>query len=765
MRFTTSAVVAVLATQATATFWNVNADSYTSPANRDNKCDDKQKGGYDFEDLNPDDDVGEYGGNQFSGFKCKKSPFSKRTFGLGKKSFGGSKCISGTVDSGSGPSFGGYAQGFSVKGMKLSVDFDTDVDAYFDMPGGKTCKQTISCKTGGTDYTNKQCGGATKVRFQLPKKSGKKCGLNVHRIDFDCNPKSKDVPKKTPTGYKSSTADVPSNTKPVGTPTGYTPSQGTPTGYVPSQGTPTNTYASSSPSSPASSTLSTVPIASTTGNAPPSSAPSSAPSSSYSAPPSPPVGQYPSTSVPVPSSSTTANAPSGPSTGVPVPYPSPSTPGSSAPSSAPPASSTTANAPSGPSTGVPVPYPSPSTPGASAPSSAPPASSTTANAPSGPSTGVPVPYPSTTAPGSTAPASSSTANAPSGPSTGVPAPYPSPSQPVGQYPSQPASSSTADAPTGPSSGVPSYAPTSSAPAPSSPAAPPAGCPGIVPSCLNTWMWESGCANNADASCYCKSKDFIEDVMDCIGSWGDDCEEQSKAANYLIGICADYVKDNSALVTAVPKCEASPETPDTPGKTITYKSTVDVTITSCAPTVTDCPAKSTVVTNTVITTSSVVVPSSPAQQYPSNTGSAPAPYPTTANAPSGPAPSVPVTTIPYTSVVTIPQTYSTGAESGSPSAPVYSTIATTLTVPYVSFSTAPVTPGQTPSVGLYQPIPNPNATPTGKATNPVPGVPTGTGLYTTGRSPSATRPVSYTGAADKHAVGYVAAAVAIGAWFF
>ncbi|KAF2226419.1 hypothetical protein BDZ85DRAFT_49871 [Elsinoe ampelina] len=766
MRFTTTAVVAVLTSQATATFWNLDAESYSSPSNRDNQCDDKQKGGYDFEDLNPDSDVGDYGGNKFSGFKCKKSPFTKRTFGLGKKTFGGSKCISGTVDSGSGPSFGGYSKGFSVSGMKLSVDYDTDVEAHFDMPDGKKCKQTISCKTSGTDYTNKQCGGATNVSFQLPKKSGgKKCGLNIHSIGFDCKSKEKDVPKKTPTSYKPSTADVPSTTPVVSSTTAndVTTSSvpvGTPTGYTPSQGTPTNTYVPipSSPSSPASSTLSTVPV--------PSSA---VPSSSYTSPASPPVGQYPSTSLPAPSSST-ANAPSGPSTGVPVPYPSsstpaaPGTPSSYVPSSSAPASSSTANAPSGPSTGVPVPYPSPSTPAASSgpssyvPSSSAPATSTTANAPS-------------TSPA--VPSSTTTANAPSGSSSSVPAPYPSPSKPVGQYPSVPASSSTADAPTGPSSG-PSYAPTSPAPAPSTPATPPAaGCPGIVPSCLNTWMWESGCSNNADASCYCKSKDFIEDVMDCIGSWGDDCTEQKKASDYLIGICADYVKDNSALVTAVPKCDASPEepdTPETPGKTVTYKSTVEVTITSCAATVTNCPASSTIVTNSVITTSSVVVPSSPAQQVPTNTGaptpsgSAPAPYPTTANAPSGPAPSVPVTTIPYTSVVTIPQTYTTGDQSGSPSAPVYSTISTTLTVPYVSFSTAPTGPGQTPSVGLYQPVPNPNATPTGKATTPVPGVPTGTGMYTTGRSPSATRPVSYTGAADKNAVGYVAVAMVFGAYF-
>ncbi|CAD0082375.1 unnamed protein product, partial [Aureobasidium vineae] len=95
--------------------------------------------------------------------------------------------------------------------------------------------------------------------------------------------------------------------------------------------------------------------------------------------------------------------------------------------------------------------------------------------------------------------------------------------------------------------VVSSALTSSAASP----APSADCPGVVPSCLNTYLHNTKCANNADADCYCKDEDFINSVYQCIDAYGGSDENVSQAMSYMVGICAKAIPSNPAIITAVP----------------------------------------------------------------------------------------------------------------------------------------------------------------------------------------------------------------------
>ena len=82
---------------------------------------------------------------------------------------------------------------------------------------------------------------------------------------------------------------------------------------------------------------------------------------------------------------------------------------------------------------------------------------------------------------------------------------------------------------------------------------PLDCPTVLPRCLNTWMFMSGCKDNTDLDCFCTKKEYVENVMGCVSAWSETNGEMEGAASYLMGICADYVEDNPAIITA---CTAS-----------------------------------------------------------------------------------------------------------------------------------------------------------------------------------------------------------------
>ncbi|KAK2007586.1 hypothetical protein LZ32DRAFT_488963, partial [Colletotrichum eremochloae] len=174
--------------------WN-KFPSFTSPLNTDNQCDDKQKSGFSWGDLNTGS-FSNYGGFAFKGWTCE-SDFSKRDL-LAPRTFGLGKVISGSCgqQKETSPSFGcgsgsGAPDKFSITHMDLTVEFDCDLEFHYDMPDGSNCKQRSPCSKSGTTVTNSQCGGAKNVTIVFPPQPSKPkstCGVGVHTIGFDCSP-------------------------------------------------------------------------------------------------------------------------------------------------------------------------------------------------------------------------------------------------------------------------------------------------------------------------------------------------------------------------------------------------------------------------------------------------------------------------------------------------------------------------------------------------------------------------------------------------
>ncbi|KAK3703814.1 hypothetical protein LTR37_014260 [Vermiconidia calcicola] len=329
----------------------------------------------------------------------------------------------------------------------------------------------------------------------------------------------------------------------------------------------------------------------------------------------------------------------------------------------------------------------------------------------------------------------------------------------------------------PAYGSSSYAaPVSSS---SAPAYPTPECPSTVPKCLNTWMWISECKDNADSDCYCGNEKFITNVMGCIGSWAVSEEEKQAAASYLMGLCAPHVPENPAIITACPPTV-------TPTPTPTGYTTIPPPVYSSVP-APSAPASSvpsapvyspvsSVPASSVPAPSgypSVPAPSVPAPSVPVSTGytsvpvpSVPAtsgipPYSPVTSAP--PAPEAPCTTITYSSVVTIPATYTEGPSAGYtvPSSSYTTELITTVTVPQVHLTT--YTAGGSASVGLEAGAPSgAPAYPTGSAVGPVGyGTTFGTS-FAAGPTASGYVPVQATGGAAKvgsSIVGFALAAVA------
>lgn len=292
-------------------------------------------------------------------------------------------------------------------------------------------------------------------------------------------------------------------------------------------------------------------------------------------------------------------------------------------------------------------------------------------------------------------------------------------------------------------------------------------PDILPQCINTWIGQSDCKDNADFSCYCRNSDLINKVMECIDAWSDDDEKTQAAAGYLQGICAPYVPENPAIITACPsgnKPPASPATqtapvPEVPEETApvyeststegspittapvemttsTVYSTAVSTITSCAVDVQDCPAvsQSTAIVTETIAISTTVCPVSDAEK----------PKPTTEISP-GLNSSVPVYSTTATEEASTLTYYSTSAVTITSCAedvtdcPASSTVVSSSKVP-ISYSvittpkaSSPASPDQTTTSAVPEgptdqaPAPTPYASGTSAAagpapTNPAPGGP-------------------------------------------
>jgi hypothetical protein len=276
----------------------------------------------------------------------------------------------------------------------------------------------------------------------------------------------------------------------------------------------------------------------------------------------------------------------------------------------------------------------------------------------------------------------------------------------------------------------------SSPAPSSPA-PSSGCPGVVPSCLNTWLQLTTCVDNSDIDCFCQDDTFTANVIACVQSWGDEIEVQL-ALSYFVGICAPYIPQHPGIVTncpsSIPLSPTGSPTTTPPAAPVTETETTSTTV-IVSTTVTTCPAGQTVThasgttvlavpsTSTIyLTTTSTICTKCGAESTPAVSSS-----------PVGPitASKTQYTTITIETSVTVPCTYSTGESSGQPipSSSTVSPYSTCVTVPQVVFTTGPET-----SVVL---VPgSPTAAPQ-VASTPAGGVATTTGFTTSyGNGPKA-----------------------------
>ncbi|KAF5679525.1 hypothetical protein FDENT_8673 [Fusarium denticulatum] len=195
------------------------APKYTPPRAIDNKCQENQKKGWYWDDLQ----VGQfekYNDFDFKGWTCGTDK-SKRD--LTGRHFG--KSISaecGPVKE-AAPSFGCGAgskeKSFSLKKFHVRPEFDCRLEFHYDMPDGSTCKHQADCSKDGTDVYNSQCGGAKHVRFVYPPQPNKpkdKCRIEVPQIDFDCDkPQPPSNTYTVPSGENTKTIPYGDNTKTV----------------------------------------------------------------------------------------------------------------------------------------------------------------------------------------------------------------------------------------------------------------------------------------------------------------------------------------------------------------------------------------------------------------------------------------------------------------------------------------------------------------------------------------------------------------------
>ncbi|EXL95589.1 hypothetical protein FOIG_12077 [Fusarium odoratissimum NRRL 54006] len=192
-----------------------DAPKYTPPRAIDNKCQENQKKGWYWDDLQ----VGQfekYNDFDFKGWTCGTDK-SKRD--LTGRHFGKSISAECGPAKEAAPSFGCGAgskeKSFSLKKFHVRPEFDCRLEFHYDMPDGSTCKHQADCSKDGTDVYNSQCGGAKNVRFVYPKQPNKpkdKCRIEVPQIDFDC-----DKPQPPTPPYGGNTETVPSgeNTKTI----------------------------------------------------------------------------------------------------------------------------------------------------------------------------------------------------------------------------------------------------------------------------------------------------------------------------------------------------------------------------------------------------------------------------------------------------------------------------------------------------------------------------------------------------------------------
>jgi hypothetical protein len=209
------ALLALTAGQVSAHWGNwKDAPKYTPPQAIDNKCEENQKKGWQWDDLQ----LGQfekYNDWDFKGWTCGTDK-SKRD--LTGRHFGKSIFADCGGKKEEAPSFGCGAgskqKQFSLHKFHVKPEFDCRLEFHYDMPDGSTCKHQADCSKDGTDIYNTQCGGAKKVHFVYPKQPNKpkdKCRVEIPQIDFNCDkPSFPKYPKPSFPSHDDKTKTIPS---------------------------------------------------------------------------------------------------------------------------------------------------------------------------------------------------------------------------------------------------------------------------------------------------------------------------------------------------------------------------------------------------------------------------------------------------------------------------------------------------------------------------------------------------------------------------
>ncbi|KAL1836180.1 hypothetical protein VTJ49DRAFT_5470 [Mycothermus thermophilus] len=506
----TSVSLVALAAGASATF--LHAPPFTFPGNIDNKCTPQQQPGFNWADL----DFGDFFNYKdfiFKGWKCedesgKRSRITPRTFG---------KVIGGvcTSDKFKSPSFGcgPNLDKFSLGSILVKPEFDTDLEFHYDMPDGKTCKHRSHCKAKGTTIINNQCGGAKNVTIVYPPQPNKPkptCSIKVPTISFDCSTASSTKPPKT----KTSTSFTSTSTV-VTTSTSDSPAESTTTSDTPD--VPTSTASSTSTLPDEGSSTTTVPGSETSSDIVPGTSTTSSDSASVSTTESLSPGDSTSSSQQNTASETTAIETTTVETTVVETTAIPVTETVTLTTSFETISTIFTTTTQTITQCEPT---KPDCPGNSI-------STTIVTIPVS-TTICPVTetITTTTVLSSTVVVSSTvivSSNLPAGPS----------------------SSDNNDPNPGTSTlpaGGPSSLSTSILPLPT------LNIPVIVPSCLNTFIFTTGCTDNTDAACYCPDAVFVKNVYDCLYAHGETDAIIAEAIAYFQGICGKYLPQNPGIAT-------------------------------------------------------------------------------------------------------------------------------------------------------------------------------------------------------------------------
>ena len=538
---------------------------------------------------------------------------------------------------GSGPSFE-YGEGFSIDEIEISTEFDTDLEIVYTMPDGKECKQRSPCKKGGSAVKNTQCGGAKKVVFVHPTQPDRaeKCKIKIPKIRFNCG--SAKPPKST---GPSETPDSPSYTESLPESSGTADIPNT-TASVPettdSPGESDTTVDSSSPEKTNTEGSTATPPEETTPGGPRYT--EGTPSDSTSIPEESTPGQpdEPSYTEGKPPGSTSAPEGSG------------STIESSSPEE---------STPSSPEESTPVPSePIIETEVTSHMTTSTIFTTTTSTVTScAPEiTGCPEGEDGSAVVTLTIPVTTTVC-----PVTETITRTHEPGQSTTED-SSPETPETSEAPensdvqkTTEDSTVATTAtrvtdqPTDSGPGPKETLP----CPEVVPSCLNTWLFELDCPDNTDTSCFCPSAAFVENVFTCIYAHGDSDSVISEAIHYFQGICAGHASENPGIITGINSI--TPIITPTGGAQSTVPgdyTTITISVTTEVPCVTDG------VTLTDSSTKSVIEQTAEVPNVGFQTNSAGE----VGVVPSTPAPVVVSSTAPST---LIPQPSETGDDASSP----------------------------------------------------------------------------------------------------